>query len=1468
MSELVCTSPQHYGDETPPHPSRSSMESIIEDQRYLPMDLKKPPPPAAVEPTHEPMNPSGSPGGSGQLQLISRLLRSSNLQSPQCAATGATPASASVSAGKMGLIGLKMALMSGGGGGGSGGAGVGRAGCVASSSAGGSTNGCSCSSPSSHPPPATYSTGSDGSSYSIDESTDSFITDPPTPDEGNGYKVINHLNSGGSIPEENSEEFIKDYGHIDLRLGGGLSQHDEYGSGAQTHFRMSPQSDGKPSSYTSYPQNHHHTSTINARLGHHHNSLSLPISQAARRGGSPAPPSTVGSVEGSAYMEMCSPSGSSPGDPSGSCYMAMSPVADYSRGLCSSSSAHSRASSLAEDLVDGYVPMNMSRTVTTQPPPEEYVIMDPTQNGTSSRLSNATSGGGGGGGGGNGMAGGIGGMSSAASSCSITSGTPSTDLRLSLEKVPAYIGQSDEGEVNDRPYRTYSVGSRPEHIKRKLRIDMLSSAEGGLGGGGGGAGGGSTSSRQRAFSVGSRAKVPRCSEMYKGYSQAPIIVSFVSSSSQGSVTESNNNSGGSTSSIPHVGSFGGGVSDTLPNLPLDESAMGGKSGSGSLLVEWKPPLGSGGTANHGSVDHMADLMEIDYSSPRQPGADEATGHNSSSTPLKKPGAAVIPGMEDYLDMSGSGNAGYGDSPSNNYNSHALKDLFEDKEHPVLPPALSMEGDYLNMTPGSSDRGHVGEDVVDGSHGAGSSKSTSNPIQISSPKKYGGMEGNSAGKNNNYLDMYPRMQQVKAATGSGPSAGGSGAVPATKVPSEDYLNMTPLMMMSSAEKSGSEEKMLGSVSSGSAPEGYMEMSFNHSTTANSNNVPSAMVPLAEDYMNMSAGTAPSAPITIQPIAGKCRLDLSGESKVEASANIPNYLPLGHHHHTPHHPHAAGEATRKSAQAATTIVSLQQPVQTTTGQQSGSIGFSPSKGGGGAGGGGGLVLRARCDSRDSGIMTPSGSQATIFPFSPGSPTQSFPDGSSSGETSVKQQPAGAGMETLEDLSQNYAELSLGRQQQVPGPLPGEAAATMTPLARKLSTGSRSSGTFGRAGTLASPGVVQPDYVNFCPVAPTTPTSEMPATQQQQPQTTARSRVEDDGAGDYALMNPASARKQSTTSMGGGSVVGAGCSPSASSSSVASSSSPPVLVAKKSTFLSNPLMGFKPIASTQDAELLAQGPPAKVLNCTASSPKATFSRRMDGVSTAFSFDQSAQPPLQRSFSGTRPNSVNSELITGRGAVAVIGGAAGGTSTPTSTGGGGTTRPNSANSERLPIISATSSSASSTSTLCESKNQSPSASCTAIAGSSSTVVESRPDSVSSVTDPHFISRPPSVSSERELHYASLDLPPCSKTTAAAAAAAAVGLVPAASPLASSASSSALLVQKMDVDEPYDVLSTSSPSPGCTSQQTQQPVRCGGASTYAQIDFLRSQAPKQQSAVSPAGPSPSAGSGTGGSGAPQSSQA
>ncbi|XP_055590592.1 mucin-19 isoform X5 [Uranotaenia lowii] len=1168
------------------------------------------------------------------------------------------------------------------------------------------------SSPLSPPSTGACSTCSDGSSLSIDE-TD-YGGSGTTPEEGNLFpKVINPFQSGsgGSIPEENSEEYIHNY-----------------------------------------PQVHNYQSSQHQMLHQHqHRSIDEFSSHtmAAGRRGSPAPASASVNIVGSSdqtgggsstsnYMGMYSPGSSSPGDPSGNGgYIPMSPITDFPRGLYTgSSSAHSRASSLAEDTVDGYVPM------AARAHNEEYVDMEPSHASSSSRTTSTTTATHPAGGASGMTGGGNGNISSAASSCSITSGTPSTDMRFSeyhLEKVVARFTPSEDDEM-DRPLRTYSVGSRLEHNKRKLRVDMLSSE-------------GASNSRARAFSVGSRAKVPR-SELYKS-GAAPITAPLLSTGSSGSIQESNSNSG-STVGINMMAAGASGISD---------SGCSKKSSSAPMLAP----------KQHGSVDHMEDLMEIDYGVPF---------HAESSTPQKGGG------MEDYMIMTPGGvpdpNSGYVEMKPG-HNAHSLN----------ATNAVQEESDYLVMLPGMAPELNL------------STKSTSSPIDISSPKKFNSSAGGlskSNNNNNNYIDMSPRMNQGASHHTSSSSA----AHRKSRVPSEDYLNITPLMMTSSGGcggDSGNEDKMTHEddelAAPSSAPEGYMEMSWNQNKSSLK---PDSAKPAASDeYINMDFtrkeinrvdSRLSSQPIAIQQSSSGRNVpgDDAMEPKIGgAPSNIPNYLPL--------HSSAAGQQ-RGAPQ----------------------IGFSPKQHG----------IRARCDSRDSGIVTPSGSQATIFPFSPGSPIKSFMVNSSSeasaeerkcfvdgttgslriseideenSEESTeflmmdpqqKPQTSSNDQESnkLEDLSHNYAELSIGQQQQQK-PETSHTSSFSSSKRANLSlilTTSTNTRTTPTVTTMKST-VEYPNYVNCSPV--TTPVTPKPQT----PMTI------DDQAGDYAIMNPASQRKLSSTSQ-------------SELSTVETAGLPPLT--RKSYQI-----GFKPITSSQDEALLKK--------CAGASPKAAFHRQYSERRTGAATDASGYELLQRT---SRPNSVNSEKISG-------------SKCSTSA---GSTRPNSANSDRLPIISATSSSASSTSTLCESKNHSPTASSTMIAattGSSITTIpnntasssSTRPESVSSLTDPHIISRPPSVSSERELHYASLDLPPCSSSKMEVDCSSAQEQPSPAGPRSTGTSGGS------------DSLNSSpSPNSGCTSQQP----TAGSAFTYAQIDFVRTF-PQGAAATTTATQQPSAGTKSGG---------
>lgn len=127
---------------------------------------------------------------------------------------------------------------------------------------------------------------------------------------------------------------------------------------------------------------------------------------------------------------MYSPCGSSPSR--GGAYIPMSPA--------TTAHSHSRGSSLVEEsTVDGW---------RQKPLDDGYVDMDPV-NSHNGHFPDDMS-------------------QNDGSSCSVTSGTPSTDLRFSeyhLDKVTSFLTPGEDLQAS-RPTRAYSVGSRPEQANR------------------------------------------------------------------------------------------------------------------------------------------------------------------------------------------------------------------------------------------------------------------------------------------------------------------------------------------------------------------------------------------------------------------------------------------------------------------------------------------------------------------------------------------------------------------------------------------------------------------------------------------------------------------------------------------------------------------------------------------------------------------------------------------------------------------------------------------------------------------------------------------------------------------------------------------------------------------------------------------------------------------------------------------
>jgi insulin receptor substrate 1 len=507
-----------------------------------------------------------------------------------------------------------------------------------------------------------------------------------------------------------------------------------------------------------------------------------------------------------------------------------------------SSSAHSRASSLAEENTDAYVPMAAH-------PQDSYVEMDGHPHHHHHHQRND-------------------GMSSAASSCSITSGTPSTDMRFSeypLEKVVSAFAQSEDDECNAdmRPLRTYSVGSRLEHNKRKMRVDVINaeliSSQ--------------SNPRVRAFSVGSRAKVPR-SELYK-------------------------------SPLTHNAQQIGIANTSAGAAAVAANKKGKKSSSAPILVKFPD-----------SIDRMDDLMEIDYS-------------KNSSTPVKTSSPVPVPKVKHYMSdgIDMSPRTGRIAAPSG---------YVEMKPGNVPAKSSLNEHDYLDMTVGGAGSGATNVPYIL------SGSPIMRSLTATSPKELG---FNTLKINNNNNDDYIDMSPKTSSVASYKSISKHNIISESpKTSSDDYLNMSPGEKM--LEAMGSLPK---SNDSSSVPDGYMEMSWNQNKHKTSNDGYNNSTNYGKTPQHLDSRLS-SQPINIQAKSGAGGVR---PTKVLATATaVPgNFLPPG---------------------------------QTINGQS----GHSPGK-----------SITARCDSRDSGIATPSGSHPTIFAFSPSSPKKPFIVPSASGLAEVR-------------------------------------------------------------------------------------------------------------------------------------------------------------------------------------------------------------------------------------------------------------------------------------------------------------------------------------------------------------------------------------------------------------------------------------------------------------------------------------
>ncbi|XP_031619406.1 uncharacterized protein LOC116338347 isoform X11 [Contarinia nasturtii] len=1207
---------------------------------------------------------------------------------------------------------------------------------------------------------------SDGSSLSIDEPDGCF-----TPDESNGFpvKTYNPCPSGSVIPEENVDEFV-------------------------------------------IPSEQNIPNINGLRMGSSSGSLSLPIQsqQQQQQYRTESPQSSY------------SPYGNSPviDQPNHTGYMMMSPGTDYNKGMFTgtNSCAHSQTSSLAEDCVDSYVPVQSG----VRPMGEEYIDMEQNH-----RHANNTSS-----------------MSSAASSCSITSGTPSTDLRFAeyqLDKVVSHFTPDDDDPSMflERPIRAYSVGSRLEHNKRKMRVDMLSAEHSN-----------NTTSRVRAFSVGSRAKVAR-SDLYRGLINSTNLLKANSQDIANLNTTINNNKTSINSMQKNQNALNNNITLTSSTSGDSSSDVNKKSNSSLYLTNGPRSTESCHSLNNAksnSIDPMDDLMEIDFTKKD----DDSLSTDSSYDPKH---SSCYDLMEiEYPQNANQSDNGKRKKSASISGTSCLKEAMMTTRvsQPVPIARRSNDGPdsdgYMSMKPvGSSDSKHSINSLTFQRGGANPSSSMS-----SSPTKHVNRTASisSPGSMHRTIPVQARTHQ-------------------NSIGNDDYLNMSPVNVRATVvskissqlsqhqqqlqqqhlqqqhpqqQQQQTQQQQIGMhhVGSGGAPDGYMEMSWNNRTTANnSNNLnnnnkvghvimernrqsSSSSISSSNEYIDMNfGGNIPRTSSASSDCSSTSSIEISThaiESRNSRIRSLPITIKKTQSQPTnaktiskqtigtqpQNHPIIHSFAASKMIPP--TFLSLNTNLKSTSAQTSSD------------------------STSECSITTPTGdltshnaSSSTIFPFSPNSPNNGvnkqifssqsmqlpceeqnrkcFVDGttgtlrlseSESDPTTPSAFPANSAtikpIIPLDVLSSDYADMTIG------GNSSKSIRNTGPTLSPKENIKKLKSSFFGCSKIdetkmeCTSPTSSSSNPINIA--------STMTITTATPTNVTTNSKNSTCDEGDYTIMNPVMSKRivaqqkqpqqqQQQQQPPQSQVQPAQATfPLKKTALVTTNNDPDKVLAN--TQVKNSIDGFKPITSRADKEVFQQ-----------SSSSNSSSKSVSTAGTSFSRQHSAPVEKQRKPSADnggyellelRPSSSSHSMGGGGGSSGV-----GRIVRPNSVNSEKTTftplhRPNSANSERQSTSTfsltstplnelGTQSVHSSSSTLCGSGTNITRPSSSSLLSSGSDYSQSsRPSSVISVIEQQlqqqqsaqttpttvFTSRPPSVSSERELHYASLDLPACSSTAAA----------------------------------------------------------------------------------------------------------
>lgn len=516
--------------------------------------------------------------------------------------------------------------------------------------------------------------------------------------------------------------------------------------------------------------------------------------------------------------------------------------------------------------------------------------------------------------------------------------------------------------MNERPIRAYSVGSRLEHNKRKMRVDMLSSEHNQ-----------NQSSRVRAFSVGSRIKVNR--ELTHGNSN-PLYLKKTSSQDVGDILSTLNNNITSGSSISTVST--------------NKSSK--KSSSTPLLVNLS------GSKNGGSVDPMDDLMEIDFT--KKDDDSLSTDSNYEQKHISCDDLMEI----DYPQYTQMGSAHrvptITNTPSRSTQPMQITGRHSDRGGVDVGPTRSYlsvqqleiqreHNGYIDMKP-VGDNVTLNELLPHQQELKRPASLSSSPLRTPVVASISLHQQKNESNKNTYIEMRARNQLAQSNVTTSTA---STATPTMTASSslDDYLNMSPVSVRSISTSSQQRQ---------SSHDGYMPMSWGNNKLSPSSNVrtninniinnnpstnlltvgssdlnpqSSSSSTSSNEYINMSFKSSGGKSST--NTSSGCGSSTTSNSSTSSSSSCCPY---------------DGNARMQSQPIAIKAKKqqLQQSSSSMSHQKSNKI-YPPTH----------LSLNmiadvrattveplasTRSESKDSGIATPTGQSAVIFPFSPNSPS----------------------------------------------------------------------------------------------------------------------------------------------------------------------------------------------------------------------------------------------------------------------------------------------------------------------------------------------------------------------------------------------------------------------------------------------------------------------------------------------------